>query len=757
MRIARLVSISFSFLFAMALHAQTNVTNDILKEKIASLQSLIKKAEGKKINTLKERTALRTAEIFITYANWDEKHIEENTKYFSKVSLYKKSARQKAEELAGFERNEIMKMLDASISDISSVMKGEIFRLDSPEVDWRKTSVDKDEIVFKGKPVFLADWTWKPTSKYYTEYFGNKDGFLINPNMVNKDGSVTPKVINELNSKDDGSMGFVFINHGTVPKWASDQDQSILQGPGIKYTAYDINNPLSRKIQSNLLKATIPLMAGKKYTNLGYMLCNEPHWNCIKDTYASGPLSDRAISDFKQWLKKKHKDIATLNKLWGSSFLDFETINVPNMMEEQMQGSAMFYDFISYNMYRVNDWFDFLKGEIKKYDPNAKTHIKIMPRYWSDNARDSGIDLEYLSRNSEILGNDASGAGKKMGHSSESWEKKYSFYWREVATSYDFMKSVSPEKIIFNTEGHILTTNRYRNLYEKPEYARSNYWLATIHGMSAIQSWYWCRREDGSNREKDLSPGYAGSNNHQPRIVNEVHATMIDLNSVSDKIMQFQRQRKPIRLFYSKTASINQKGYMDSLFDVYESLYFDGIPLGYATEGIINGNKHDWDVILVANTKSVTDSEVKALQKYIDEGGTIIVDANSLTQDEYGNQLHLKLNESKGKIINVDSSASMKSETMKILEINDHVSPIIVNETNNIGAKVCTWRVIPGDKKNSYIIDVINLGKEKSMIELSLKDNSRRIKSVKSLLTGQPYDTTIVLPVQQVLILEVEY
>lgn len=153
--------------------------------------------------------------------------------------------------------------------------------------------------------------------------------------------------------------------------------------------------------------------------------------------------------------------------------------------------------------------------------------------------------------------------------------------------AYDFMKSVSPDKVMFNTEGHMLSTGKYRDLYQTKEYARGNYWLATIHGLTATQTWYWCRREDGSSRGHSDSNGYAASNNHQPRIVNEVHATMIDLNSVSDYIMSFQRQRKPLRIFYTKASSINKAEHMNDVLRIYEKLNFSGLPIGFATEGIL--------------------------------------------------------------------------------------------------------------------------------------------------------------------------
>ena len=85
----------------------------------------------------------------------------------------------------------------------------------------------------------------------------------------------------------------------------------------------------------------------------------------------------------------------------------------------------------------MTEWFSFLKNEIRKYDPQAKTHIKIMPNLWSDNKRDSGIDLEALTRNSEIIGNDASSCGAWMWGKPKFWEKNYAFDWVEICMAYD--------------------------------------------------------------------------------------------------------------------------------------------------------------------------------------------------------------------------------------------------------------------------------------------------------------------------------
>ncbi len=693
------------------------------------------------------------------YAAWDENNIETNTKHFSKVARYKKEAAEYAALLPDFEREEIIKMMDSSITELGRVMSSEIIRRESPQIDWSKITIESDQVLYEGKPVFLSDWTWKPNTPRYTEYFGAMDGTLISPTIVTEDFGITKKITSELKAKESGEAGMIFIGHTSMPEWAKKQDPTLSDGPGIKYIMYDINNPLGHKITKAMIAESVPYMAGKNYTKLGYMLCNEPHWISTKGSYAAGALSDRAIEDFKVWLKGKHGSIEALNSIWGTSYSDFSQIAIAgNMVEAHQIGTPLYYDFVTYNMARVSRWFHMLADQVKEADPEAKVHIKIMPDMWSENPKDNGLDLEELTRLSGIIGNDASTAAHLTWGRKQWWEANYSFNWRELCMGYDFMKSVSPDKIIFNSEGHLLTTNKYRNLHETPQYARMNYWLAHIHGLNVIRSWYWARKEDGSSRGSDTSTGYAGSNNHQPRIVNEVHATTIDLNSVAAEITEFQRQRKSIRLFYSSCAAINNPTQMDDLFEVYEMLYFEGSPIGFATQGIIENNPHDqWDAIIVARTKSAKRSEVEALQNYIDGGGTVIIDSESFKVDEYGRELNIALTASRGKLIAIDAWSEAKAEFANQLLLSGNAPQITVTETNEASHKGVMWRVISSDKADTFILSIVNMGCGAAHIEIEHRDvGSHQINAVTNYLTGEKLCSAIEMPLHQTLLLEIK-
>jgi len=738
---------------------QTAITpkNADLKKKIKTLNSLIKKANRKGINTLKEQTTIRTAEIFMTYADYDEAHPEIIKKACQACGKYKNQVDTMISIIPSFERNEINKMLLDSQKELQDVIDGKIKRLESPKLDWSKLKVDNDAILYNGKPVFLADWTWKPRTDEYNEFHGDLDGFLITPKMVNNsNGDITPYIITKLKNKESGSLGFIFINNTTVPSWAVQKDPKIKEGPGIKYTMYDINSPTAHEMMSYLIKGTVPYMKGKKYSQLGYMLCNEPHWNTIKNSWASSPFSDAAYDAFKKWLKKYHKNIETLNKLWGTDYNTFEAIDGPKIMTDEQRGTAQYFDFMLFNQKRVTDWYKFLKKEIRKYDPEAKTHIKIMPNLWTDEKRDSGIDLESLTRMSDIIGNDASSCGKWYFGKPHFWEKNYSFDIVEMTMGYDFMKSVSPDKLIFNTEGHFLSTGKYRNLYQTKEYANCNYWLATIQGLTASQTWYWSRRTDGSARSTDS--GYMGSNNYQPRVVNAVHTTMLDLNSVGSTILAFQRERKPLRIFYSKATAINQSTYMRNIFDTYEASYYRGYSVGFATSGILKETpEKDFDVVVVAATPMVFESDIQALQNYLNMGGTVIVDAASLKTNEYGQALKHKLVQGNGSLIVVVSSSDAVSAGYDVVEKKEGPRPVIVQEKTEGAQKTCNWRVIPdSSNKSSYYVNIVNLGKTAKQLSVVLNGN-KKPKSIINVLTGEKFNSNdINLPVYGVYLLEVK-
>ncbi len=725
--------------------------------KIDTLNAVLKRAETKGIDVLKEKMTIRTAQVFLKYADWDEANVSTNADYFKLVTAYKDTATQAATSLPDFERRDVIKMLDESTSYLQKLIDGVYFRKPTPKIDWTKASYAGNKILYNGKPVFLSDYTWKPGVTELTEYHGNLDGFYFDQNKVtNNKGIINTSLLNDLKTKSTGSLGFIFLGNKTAPAWSETE-----YGPGFKmredtYTGYDIDNPGALKINDMLFKGTVPYMAGKKYSELGYMLCNEPHFYTTttgtKLDWASGPVSAYTMVKFRAWLKTRHATIADLNTLWGTSFTDFDSVTLTIPIDNALQGTPKWYDWVTFNSYRVTKWYTSLKDTLRKYDPTAKVHLKIMPNLWTDNKRGHGIDFEAISEMSEILGNDAGTENAPMWGGPYDWQARYAYDWRELYMGYDFLKSVGPDKININSEAHFLSTGKSRDLFQSPIYVRSTFWAATTLGMNVSQTWFWPRLEDGSIKS-NAGKGYAGSNCQQPRVTNEVASTYMDLNAYSDEITAMQLQRKPLRIFYSETSATNKPTHMDNVFELYETLNFEGVPLGFATQNIIEKQDNSlWDAILVFKTEFVTSAELNALQTYLNNGGTVIVDAVSLKKNEYGKALPF-LTQGNGTLIQLFTAETIKTKALEIVAAKGNMPGVTIAETNSIGKKGCSWKCVKNAAGNS-VISVVNLGKGNAKLTIVLK-NATIGTACKDLLNGVTIGSTPTLKPNEVLFIEV--
>lgn len=720
-----------------------------IEKETEQLHKLVKKAERKGIDVSKELSTFRTAAIFSRYADWDEKNFKKNVKLFNLVKkLNDKTPEENAHYLPQFEREQILLMLKNAQSELEAVLSGEHQRQATPKIDWSNLDINNNTIEQNGEPVFIYDYVWKPTGKEFQEFYGEQDGIFLTTGYLNEDGSLKHYKLKEIQNKESGTLGTVFLNHLNPPKWAIDKYTDFTVG-GRRYTGYDIDNPGAKEIQRQLISQVAPLTKGKNYAKLGWMLTNEPHWFTIKDSWASGTVSNFTLQKFRGYLKEKHKDISVLNKRWNTSFTSFDAVEISIPIEAKLQGTSKWYDWMSFNQYRVTEWFTFLQDEIRSHDKEAHTHIKLMPNLWTENKRDHGIDMEALSDLTSIMGNDAGSHYSAMWGKKEEWVDHYAYSWREMCMSYDFYKSISPNKVIYNSETHYLSTVKFRELDLNLDYVNATHWMATILGLNSSKAWFWPRKEDGSLKSY-TEKGYAGSLAMQPAVVDKVTRTMMDLNANAQALTEIQNLRKPIRIFYSETSAINLKKHMDDVFTTYENLFFEGYSIGFVTENILKKqSQKNWDVVVVQKTPFIKQSEKDALQKYLDNGGTVIIDNASILKNEYGEKLS-PLNKSNGQLIKVEDLNEMK---LKALAEVTSKHTLQVSELNDHAKKGVFWRYVNTDK-NSNMLTLINIGKEARAIEIKLTD-AEKSTSVKNILTGEQLENNITLQPFDVLFVEV--
>lgn len=756
---------------------------------ISTLEVLMQEARSKSMDVTREETLLWFSKEFIKFADWDEAHKNVIEFSFEMFGPYKKHKAKYAEELPDFERKKVVEILERGIANLKAVLKGEIKRRPARTIDWENIVVGKDMLLSHGKPVFLFDYFSKSVGRpltdtnVYNDYLGsifhggsrlyevNKDR-AVNSYLLNEDGSFDKKRLGYITEIPDTNVGFLLLWNMGIPDWVVKKEPEATTGRSL-FTGYDIDNPLVRDVWSRIIQKTGELTKGKKVTQLGYILANEPHWYSEAGNWAQkfkemNSISSYTLNKFRSWLDKKYGgNIEALNRNWGSAFDNFTTVGITIPISQSTRRQPIWYDWCRFNMDRSVDWFSFLQNELKRTNPDAATHIKIMPQMFTDNDRSHGIDLEALTELTTMIGDDAEAtAGRSLDTPSqpENWESRYAYDWEEIAHSYDFMESVSPEKIHVNSEAHFLSTSHWKDLNTSPDYVRNVFWLATLHGMDAGISWFWARDPDGSPEDRlegelnffdpALAGSYSGSVNMQPQTANEVAQVYLDMNSFSEEILALRKQRKPLRLFHSETSAINKPFHMTEQFELYESLYFEGLPLGFVTEKILEKQDHrNWDAVVVYQTEFVTDAEFDALQSYLDNGGTVLLDSKSLAKNEYGQKRGTALVANQGRLVKLENGASVsqfKAAALKLVAAD--LPEVMLTEANGTAHNGCTWRVVK-NPKGGFLMNILNIGKTAAKLKIAMQDG--KPATATDLLTGQMLGSAFELKSNGVLLLEI--
>ncbi|TKB43672.1 alpha-amylase family protein [Thalassotalea mangrovi] len=760
------------------------------RAKMDTLASMMEEAKSKDIDVAREETIIWFAEQFLKFANWDEANPGAIEAAFGYERYYAKDKQKLAAELPDFERQKVIEILDRGIDVLAQELRGEIKRRPVNKVDWQGTKAADNMFISNGKPIFPYDYFSKTVGQPLTNtdiyndhlgalYHGGENLYpvdhdrAINSFLVKEDGSFDEELLKELTSIPDTNIGFLVYWIMGIPEWVEEREPEVRKGRSL-FTGFDIDNPLVREVWGKIIRKTGELTKGKKVTELGFVLANEPHWYAEKGHWTQNfkemnSISSYTLNKFRSWLERKYDgDIAGLNANWQTSFSGFDNVQIEIPIDPALQGKPIWYDWSRYNMDRATDWFTFVQNELHSVNPDADTHIKIMPRMFMEDARSGGIDTEALSELTTMVGHDAKSFGSRNirpGKSSE-WIEKYSYHWGIVAMFHDFMESVAPDKINVNSESHFLSSGQWRDLNTRTSYVRSVYWLATLLGMDANMGWFWARDPDGSPEDRlegeldffdpGLGGAYAGSNNMQPHVTNEVTQVMYDLNSFSEEIVALREQRRPIRLFYTETTAINIDDYMTEGYKLYESIFFEGFPLGFVTKNIIEKQDNDlWDVVVVYRNQYVTDEEFATLQNYLSNGGTVILDSkNALSLNEYGQPRADKLKAGKGKLLVLDSQDINTIKQAALAEVKASSQPeIIISEDNGLAHKTTMWRVM-AQPDGSYLVNILNVGHNSAKLSLSAKNG--QVIEITDLMTNNAMDNTFELASEGVLLLEVK-
>ena len=757
--------------------------------KINTLETLMEEAKSKSIDVTREETTLWFSKEFIKFADWDEANKDAIAKLFGYERYYKEKKDSLAEILPEYERKKVIQILDKSIDDLNKELRGEIKRRPVLKVDWQNAKAEDNMFVSNGKPSFPYDYFSKTVGqpltneKIYNDHLGGifhggenlypvDHDRAINSFLLNEDGTFNEELMKELTGIPDTNIGFLIYWSMGIPEWVEAQEPEIRKGRSL-FTGFDIDNPLAREVWGKIIRRTGELTKGKKVTELGYIFANEPHWYSEKGHWTGkyqemNAISSYTLNKFQSWLKNKYNNnIKELNSNWDSSFKSFDSVEIEIPIDKALRGKPIWFDWCRYNMHRTTEWFTFNQDQLHAVNPEADTHIKLFPRTFYEDSRSHGMDIEALTELTTMIGHDAKALGSASirPHINSDFIEKYAYKWDGMAILHDFLESVSPNKINVNSESHFLSSGQWRDMDARTSYVRNVYWLATLMGMDANMGWFWARDPDGSPEDRlegelnffdpGLGGAYAGSNNMQPHIANEVTQVMYDLNTFSEEIVALREQVRPLRFFYSEASAINTADYMTQMTKLYKSLFFEGFPLGFVTKNIIEKQDNTtWNTVVVYKTNYVTNAEFATLQSYLDNGGTVIVDSSvSLSMNEYGEKRNKTLTPGKGKLIALNDADITEIKKTALAEVTDLMPDVIIETDNGKDFKTTISRVTK-QENGSYLVNLLNVGHNTAKIKVSLKSGTP--VTIQNLMTSNPVKPKFNLASEEVLLLEIK-
>ncbi|MEM6332031.1 MAG: beta-galactosidase [Planctomycetota bacterium] len=612
-------------------------TRDAVLDRYRSVLALQERVEARGIDTTYESVGLHTVSLFLDFVEWDHANPEKVTQRLQKYRrIFPTDVAEYARELPGIQLADCMILLDRTEASLNRLMSGELQRRTPPHRDGRRMHFEGPYVVMDGRPVFPSSFIWMPKTPENEQAYGAFYNNYTSPQYLKPDLSsnrpdgrvITQAVV------PPGDTRFrtgLFLGHGR-PKWMEERHPEMIQGERF-FTHYDIDNPDVRRIVSDLLARAVDESLPTNQHHL-YMLANEPHFSTAVGRWMSSEMSEHTHAGFRRWLEHAYGTIDALNTSWGSTHATFDEIHIQLPISPDLQGGAQWYDWCRYNMDRVNDWFAFLKSNVRQHDPEAITTIKKIGHLLSRPHRDHGIDIEHLIRMQEVPGLDPGTAPAfdellVTRNRIDEVRHPYAIDWRAQSATLDMIKSVAPDRPVYNSEWHGFGTSKWICTSMSAEYVRAGFWLEFLHGDSMVNAWFWGRNADNSMKASILNGPLT-----QPLAVASFGQTMHELNAYAPEVAAIAQAPKRAFVFYAEDAAISSEPYARSIMTCYEALTLAGPIVGFVTPTMLREDPAAYPVIVVPEASHISEQSLAALGGA--EAKIISVGTGHFSYDERG-------------------------------------------------------------------------------------------------------------------------
>ncbi|MDO6719926.1 Ig-like domain-containing protein [Psychrosphaera sp. 1_MG-2023] len=620
-----------------------------VNEKSSELDKKVEEAIAVGVNVDYAQVSQTTVRLFKDiFAPWDRNHPEVvqqmyDAVYFSRFDPVGPTG------LPFDELLDCIDVVDSAIAQLQQQIDGNITLATPPDFSTKKIKLQGTHYQLGDDKVFASKFFWQPNTEDVMQAFGRSgEGYLsvqhleTENKIKNWSKSSLRSSIAEQTAQNRAPIQY-FLGH-IVPQsfWLREDYPQAFDGSRI-FTDYDIDNPntkawLNVLFEEQLSSAIEPLGDNERV----HMIANEPMFSIREGGVESARgVSEFTMNKYQAWLEHKYDTISQLNVVYQTSFNNFSEVKntyIPPI-SLSFQGGPIWYDWNKFNLERGNQWFQFLHDGVHNVDPHAKTHVKVMgERSVHTPYQDEGLDFEFITNLVDMPGSDAqmsSFAAEWDLRHEQNWRQRYSLEWRAQSIMLDFMKSIAPDKHMYDSEWHNLSGSRWRDFHMSPEYVRATFYLGITHGLGSVTTWVWNRKSDGAI---DTRADFIGTSVTQPIQLDAYGRAWKEINAHGNLALSLTPVERDFMVYYNKDAAIQDPKYTLYMSEMYEALKLQNVAVGFATPSTLDSLNPSSQTLFLSATRFISDEDLTGLQSFAQRGGNIVLmdDDNNFTKTELG-------------------------------------------------------------------------------------------------------------------------
>lgn len=465
----------------------------------------------------------------------------------------------------------------------------------------------------------------------------------------------------------------------------------------------------------------------------GICLLNEPEYDTrIDESYYN--------NYWYEYIKNKHKTIENANKIYGTSFSDFNEITMPT----DSQDGAVFYDWKLFNEQIFADYVSFLRNKVKEVSDIPVFFKTMVSNGYRDNSgfvENTDTMLETYAQLSDAFGCDAYAT----------YTKKQPLIGKMM--QYDLMRSIKDMPIV-NAEDHVISDCSTDFSAVNADHIASDMWQGVIHGRS--DTVVWCLGKSFVNTHYKYN-----SVGTRPDVISEIGKTALDVMRLADKLNALKNRPYDVAVLYSDASRAYNNAYLNALYDAYCAFTYSGKKVRFVTENQLKDGSaalSDYPLLAVVSAKNVFDSTFDKISDYASNGGNILIfDDASLKYNEYNNLEASRENE-----ISAFKNTDIYAVSYNGFDMTSDISEIIYSKVGNLFQDSI---VVKDSETENYLpvaYDVVNYN-GKTLINLcnysfenvtaDVTSGGEKIENMTDLISGDTVNGSIVLkPYEPVLL-----